>query len=120
MASEFVDASTDAPGKISDPVAYASGTNAHKASKAHADRIGRIGRTLEIIMPGTLDVIAGAILTVQGFRPGIDGEWLIKSVRQQINRQGWTTQIECEGITADETYRKPPKTRTKAKTAADT
>jgi hypothetical protein len=108
-----------ASGALTDPFLHGSSASATGASKAKAGRIGRIGRKVEIQMPGTLDVVAGSVLTLVGFREGVDGEWLVKSVRQQISRQGWTTSIQGEGSPPDETYRKPSKTKKIAETAAD-
>jgi uncharacterized protein len=113
MASEIVDASTDEPGNIKDALHYADGTNAGKAATCRANRIGRIGRAFEITMPGTMDIIAGSILTLQGFRDGVDGEWLVKAVRQSVGRNGWQTTLTGEGTTSDETYRKPSKSKKK-------
>lgn len=121
MPETFVDASTDAPGKVVDPMLYASGSTAGKAAKVKADRIARVGKTLDITMPGTLDVVAGGVLTVDGFRPDVDGEWQVKVVKQSISRSGWITEISCESANIDETYRKPKalKEKTQAQTDPD-
>lgn len=75
-----------------------SGDDEAKATaKAAASRIDRSKKKLELAMPGTLDVVAGAIITLEDFRPQVNGRYKIVEVRHSISRSGWLTSVTCEG-----------------------
>ena len=69
---------------------------AQAAAKAKADRVKRAQKTFSFSMPGTLDYIAGAFVTPQGFRQGVSGRFKVVKVQHSISRSGWTTSVEAE------------------------
>ncbi|MNC76364.1 phage late control protein GPD [compost metagenome] len=40
--------------------------------------------------------MAEATVIMQGFRDGVDGEWLVKRAEHSIGSDGYRTSIECE------------------------
>ena len=36
-------------------------------------------------------------INAQGFKSGLDGEYLVDSVEQVFTQSGWTTTVECNG-----------------------
>lgn len=70
---------------------------AKAAAKSSARRIERSKKILELTMPGTLAIPAGAIVNLEGFRPDISGRYKAVVVRQSLSRSGWVTSISCEG-----------------------
>lgn len=65
-------------------------------AKTKAKRIARSKGSVTLTMPGTTSVVAGAVVNLQGFRPGVSGRYKIKSVTHSLSRSGWTTKIDCE------------------------
>lgn len=76
---------------------YATRPAAEAAAKTTASRIARASRQLELTLPGRLDIIAGGKVQLVGFREGVAGEWLVKSVRHRIDAGGWSMQVTGEG-----------------------
>ena len=37
------------------------------------------------------------MINTQGFKPGLDGEYLVDSVEQVFTQSGWSTTVECNG-----------------------
>jgi phage protein D len=89
---------TGEDGDVSLQYHAADGTNAQAEAKACGKRIERRGRAFELEMPGTADIMAGMNVTLYGFNDGIDGEWIAKIVRHTLNRSGWKTTIQGEGV----------------------
>ena len=48
-------------------------------------------------MPGRTDRFAARSISAQGFKTGLDGEYLVDSVKQVFPQSGWITTIECNG-----------------------
>ena len=48
-------------------------------------------------MPGRTDRFAARSISAQGFKTGLDGEYLVDSVEQVFTQSGWTTTVECNG-----------------------
>lgn len=71
---------------------------AERAAQAELDRSRRAERQLSVSMPGRADLIAEGRLVLSGFRPGINGEWLITTVRHQLDGAGYRCSVECEGV----------------------
>lgn len=70
---------------------------AKAAAKSQAKRIERSKKQVDLSMPGRLDIVAGAFVTLQGFREGVDGRIKVMTVRHSLNRGGWITTILGEG-----------------------
>lgn len=46
-------------------------------------------------MPGRTDIFAERPIDAQGFKAGLDGEYLADSVEQVFTQSGWSTTVEC-------------------------
>ena len=46
-------------------------------------------------MPGRSDLFAERMISAQGFKGGLDGEYLVDSREQVFTQSGWSTTIEC-------------------------
>lgn len=79
---------------------YASEADALDAAKAEMQRVDRGAATLSLTLAlGRPQLMPQSPVTVDGFKPEIDGEgWLVKSVEHSIADGGYTTQIECERL----------------------
>jgi phage protein D len=69
---------------------------AEVAAKTAAKRIEREKASLELTMPGRIEIIAGMHLNLAGFRAGISGGWKVVTVRHTVSRSGWLSNIEAE------------------------
>jgi phage protein D len=76
---------------------YATRPQAEAAAKTTASRIARASRQIELTLPGRLDIVAGGKVQLASIRQGVDGEWLVKSVRHRIDSGGWSMQVSGEG-----------------------
>lgn len=67
------------------------------AARSDLQRRGRGKQTLALTVIGSPTIAAEAPLTAVGFRPGVDGEWLITRVLHRIDpASGYTCDIEAE------------------------
>ena len=57
----------------------------------------RSNANVRLEMPGRTDLFAERLINAQGFKPGLDGEYLVDSVEQMFNPSGWSTTVECNG-----------------------
>ena len=48
-------------------------------------------------MPGRTDLFAERSINAVGFKPGLDGEYLIDLTEQVFTPAGWSTTVECNG-----------------------
>lgn len=69
---------------------------AKAAAKTSAKRIERAKASVDLTMPGTNAIVAGAHINLTGFRGGINGKWKVISVSHTISRSGWQTVISGE------------------------
>lgn len=79
------------------PAPAASEPEAKAVAKTTAKRIARATRSFEIALPGRLDIVAGGKITLSGFREGVNGQWLVKSVRHRLDAGGWSMTVSGEG-----------------------
>ena len=49
------------------------------------------------LLPGRTDLFAERSINAQGFKTGLDGEYLVDSVEQVFTQSGWSTTVECNG-----------------------
>lgn len=78
---------------------YASEAAALEAAKAELQRLERGHATFELTLAmGRPEITAQSPITVQGFKPEIDGQgWLVKEVTHTLNEgNGWTTKASME------------------------
>lgn len=72
--------------------------DATAVAKTQARRIERSKKTVELTMLGNASLVAGAHVTLDGFRAGIAGKYKIVTVRHSLSRSGWTTSITGEAL----------------------
>lgn len=79
---------------------YATQADAMEAAKAELQRVDRGAATLSLTLAlGRPQLMPQSPVTVEGFKPEIDGEgWLVKSVEHSIADGGYTTKLECEKL----------------------
>lgn len=76
---------------------YASRAAAETAAKAAAGESQRKSHQLSLRLPGRADLMAEGRVLMQGFRPGVDREWLIRQVTHRVEPgSGWSCSVEAE------------------------
>jgi uncharacterized protein len=85
------------PVSFTGPNPFAKVEDAQTAAKTTAARIARASRGFEIELPGRLDIVAGGKINLSGVRDGVNGSWLVKSVRHRIDSGGWSMSVSGEG-----------------------
>jgi phage protein D len=76
---------------------YPNKTAAQQAAKARLAAFNRSTAAVRLEMPGRTDLFAERSISAQGFKPGLDGEYLVDSVEQVFTAAGWNTTVECNG-----------------------
>lgn len=66
------------------------------AARSELDRRKRGKVTISLSLPGRPDLQAEAPLILQGFRPGVDGDWIITRVEHSIGGDGYACTVEAE------------------------
>ncbi|SNB63709.1 hypothetical protein SAMN02745900_01216 [Pseudomonas sp. URIL14HWK12:I8] len=91
----------EAPGGLppvhTDRHIYPNKTAAEQAAKARLAAFNRSTAGVRLEMPGRTDLFAELSINAQGFKPGLDGEYLVDSVDQVFTQSGWSTTVECNG-----------------------
>ena len=72
-------------------------TAAEQAAKARLTAFNRSTAGVRLEMPGRSDLFAERTINAQGFKDGLDGEYLVDSREQVFTQSGWSTTIECNG-----------------------
>ncbi|WP_338500963.1 contractile injection system protein, VgrG/Pvc8 family [Pseudomonas poae] len=72
-------------------------TAAESAAKARLAAFNRSTAGVRLEMPGRMDLFAERSINAQGFKVGLDGEYLVDSVEQTFTQAGWSTIVECNG-----------------------
>ena len=72
-------------------------TAAEQAAKARLAAFNRSTAGVRLEMPGRSDLFAERVINAQGFKDGLDGEYLVDSREQVFTQSGWSTTIECNG-----------------------
>jgi phage protein D len=67
------------------------------AAKAHLAAFNRSTAGARVEMVGRIDLFAEMTINAQGFKVGLDGEYLVDSTEQVFTQSGWTTTVECNG-----------------------
>ncbi|AZE56936.1 Phage tail protein D [Pseudomonas synxantha] len=68
---------------------------AEQAAKARLAAFNRSTADVRLEMVGRTDVFAERQVSAQGFKVGLDGEYLVDSVEQVFTAAGWTTAVGC-------------------------
>ena len=74
---------------------YPNKSAAEQAAKARLSAFNRSTAAVRLEMPGRTDLFAERMINTQGFKPGLDGEYLVDSVEQVFTQSGWSTTVEC-------------------------
>ena len=64
----------------------------------HAD-FNRKGDEFTLTVPGRTDLIAEGRVRLEGFRGGLNGDWVLKRVEHRIDRSGFVTSVKGEAFT---------------------
>lgn len=76
---------------------YKTSDQAKEAAATELRKRQRGKGSVTVTMPGRPDIFAEAKMALAGFRPGVDGTWLIKSVEHSFApSSGYTTTVEGE------------------------
>jgi uncharacterized protein len=76
---------------------YESEASAQRAAEAELARLGRAAKgALELELVGKATLAAGARITLEGVRTGIDGDWVAKTVEHRLDWSsgGYTSRVE--------------------------
>ncbi len=76
---------------------YPNKSAAEQAAKARLAAFNRSTAGVRLEMPGRIDLFAERMINAQGFKAGLDGEYLVDSVEQVFTQSGWSTTVECNG-----------------------
>lgn len=76
---------------------YPNKSAAEQAAKARLAAFNRSTAGVRLEMPGRTDLFAERMISAQGFKVGLDGEYLVDSVEQVFTQSGWSTTVECNG-----------------------
>lgn len=76
---------------------YPNKSSAEQAAKARLSAFNRSTAAVRLEMVGRTDLFAERRINAQGFKPGLDGEYLVDSVEQVFTQSGWSTTAECNG-----------------------
>lgn len=68
---------------------------AEQAAKARLAAFNRSTAEVRREMVGRTDMFAERQINAQGFKEGLDGEFLVDSVEQVFTQSGWSTTVEC-------------------------
>ena len=89
------DAPDGLPAVHTDRHIYPDKTAAEAAAKARLTAFNRSTADVRFEMPGRTDIFAERPINAQGFKVGLDGEYLTDSVEQAYTQSGWSTTVEC-------------------------
>lgn len=70
--------------------------SAQAAADAEFNRAKRAGTQLSIELPGDPDLVAEGRVVLAGFRPGVNGEWLVTRVVHSIDSGGYRCSVTAE------------------------
>lgn len=75
---------------------YPNEATAKQAAKSQAKRNKRAEKQLSISLPGNPDIVADGRVILSGFRPGLDGTWLVTRATHQLDKGGYRTSLTAE------------------------
>ncbi|ORL68355.1 late control protein [Pseudomonas putida] len=106
------DSPTGLPGVHTDRHIYPNKSAAEQAAKARLAAFNRSTAAVRLEMVGRTDLFAERTINAQGFKSGLDGEYLVDSVEQVFTASGWSTTVECNGGKKGKAKAKGKKTKT--------
>ncbi|MDC7818882.1 MULTISPECIES: phage late control D family protein [Pseudomonas] len=77
---------------------YPNKSAAEQAAKARLAAFNRSTASVRLEMPGRTDLFAERMINAQGFKLGLDGEYLVDSVEQVSTQSGWSTAMRCISV----------------------
>ncbi|AGL83038.1 phage late control D family protein [Pseudomonas protegens] len=87
----------DSPAVHTDRHLYPNQSAAEQAAKARLAAFNRSTASLRLDLAGRTDLFAERMIIAQGFKAGLDGDYLVDSVEQLFTQAGWTTTVQCNG-----------------------
>ncbi|MEC4240171.1 phage late control D family protein [Pseudomonas sp. DSV-1] len=108
------DAPVGLPPVHTDRHIYPNKTAAEQAAKARLSAFNRSTAAVRLEMPGRTDLFAERSINAQGFKTGLDGEYLVDSVEQVFTQSGWSTTVECNAGKQGKAKAKGKKAKVKA------
>jgi phage protein D len=75
---------------------YPDEASAQEAANAEFRRSARAGTQLSVDLPGDPDLVAEGRVALTGFRPGVNGEWLVTRVVHALDAGGYRCSALCE------------------------
>lgn len=75
---------------------YANADMARAAAQSELDKRNRAKFQLSVTTPGRTDLMAEGPLTLEGFREGVNGEWITTSVEHSLDNGGYVTSVQAE------------------------
>lgn len=66
------------------------------AARSELERRSRARTTLALTLPGQTDLYAEGKLILKGFRPGVDGTWIMTRVEHEMAENGYLCNVEAE------------------------
>jgi len=115
VSLENDDAPAGLPSVHTDRHIYPNKTAAQAAAKARLAAFNRSTAGVRLEMPGRTDLFAESLIIAQGFKVGLDGEFLAESVQHTYTQSGWSTTVECNGGKKGKANAKGKKTKKPAK-----
>jgi phage protein D len=97
VSLENDDAPAGLPAVHTDRHIHPNKTAAEAAAKARLAAFNRSTAGVRLEMPGRTDLFAERPIIAQGFKVGLDGDYLAESVEQTYTQAGWSTTVECNG-----------------------
>lgn len=91
------DAPVGIPAVHTDRHVYPDQKAAEQAARARLAAFNRSTAGVRLEMMGRTDLFAERSINAQGFKNGLDGEYLVDGVEHTFNGSGWTTVVECNG-----------------------
>ncbi|MCV6548543.1 MAG: hypothetical protein OIF56_14895 [Cohaesibacter sp.] len=88
--------SINATAKSLSPVRYANKQAAKQAAKAEKDGADRAAGSGSVKLDGDANIYAGSPISISGVRPGIDGQYRIKSCTHNLDKSGFFTDCQLE------------------------
>lgn len=75
---------------------YKTAEAAKQGAQAELNKAKRGQETLSLSLPGNPNIAAECRLVLSGFRPEVNGEWLIKRAQHDVDSGGYRTSVEAE------------------------
>lgn len=77
---------------------FVNAATAQAAADSALARGQRQARRLSLELPGRPDLASQQVIRLEGFRERVDDVWLIRRVSHVLNKRGYRSRIECEGV----------------------